>query len=99
MTRFGRVREGVTGSTIVDLELITEGKWMKLPAWFCNLCPQARPFSENPSDAQDEILRHFAQLHPDELLRFSLTEQPKPVRVRSSLVDEHGKPMYFEREG
>lgn len=101
MTRFGPIREGVTDLTLINLELVIEGIWSGLGSWFCEFCSQARPFRANPRGAtpDNEILRHFAQVHPDELLKHGLTEQPKPVRVRSSLVDEYGKAMFFEREG
>ena len=99
MTKYGRVRAGVTGQTLVDLEWVGLGEWSGLKAWFCKYCPQARPFRENwETTYPDEILTHFARTHPDELHRASLTEPRKPVRVRSTLVDERGNAMFFDVE-
>lgn len=92
MTQFGRVLEGVTGDELLRRGFVKEGTWNGLRTWLCKHCANARPFRED----LDEILHHFATMHAEELRTAGLTEQPEPVRVQSSLVDEFGKPMFFE---
>ncbi len=96
MTPFGRVLPGIVGEDIVARDWVTEGVWNTLPAWFCVSCPMSRPYRK---DDIDEILHHFVSAHPDQLHEHGLTEQPEPVRVQSSLVDEFGNPLFFERPG
>lgn len=92
------LRADVDGNLLLDAGLITLGEWRGLTTWRCVACEHSRPVTptDEPRIHWEAALLNREPVHLELLGKAGLTERRPPAKVKSSLVDEHGRALYYE---